>query len=145
MNVWKLFLLFEIILCLVVLTFVFIGWWRKVRRVSKAHSPEHRLKIPNLWTAIERGGHGCFSQMMRMEDGNFILLSVELDTTRVLVGPRFDSVESFTEVVSLPASHSHKSRSQEKAAILSELRKQIGFPRSVTELRDKSKAFSSPE
>ena len=96
MNVWKLLLLFEMVLVSVVLIFVFVGWRRKQRMVSKAHSPEHRLKMPNVWTAIQHVKHGGSTQMMRMKDGNFILLSAGVDTTKVLVSPQLDPIESFT-------------------------------------------------
>jgi len=80
MNVWELLLTFEIVLVSVVLLFVFVGWRKKARIVSKAHSPEHRLKIPNVWTEIQHVKHGGSTQMMRMTDGHFILLSVGVDT-----------------------------------------------------------------
>ena len=144
MSVWELFLAFEIVLVLVVLSLVFVGWRRKAKKVKQAHSPEHRLKIPNLWTDIQHGRHGGSTQMMRMKDGNFILLSAGLDTTKVLVSPQLDATESFTELVSFPVSQSHKDRRQQQAAILDELRKQIGFPQSITELRQLSQALSPP-
>jgi hypothetical protein len=143
MNVWELFLTFEIALVSVVLIFVFVGWRRKARRVSKAHSSEHRLKIPNLWTEIQHVKHGTSTHMMRMKDGNFILLSVGFDTTKVLVGAQPDAIESFTELASFPVSHSHKSRRQQQEAILNDLRNQIGFPESLSQLREKLESSST--
>jgi hypothetical protein len=142
MNVWQLFLTFEIVLILVVLLFVFVGWCRIKGRVSKAHSPEHRLKIPNLWTETQHHQHGGSTQMMRMKDGNFILLEVGPDTAKVLVGAQLDSMDSFTELASFPVSPSHISRRQQQAGILADLRKQIGSPESVNELRHKSQELS---
>ena len=145
MNVWKLLLLFEMVLACVVLIFVFVAWRRKQRMVAKAHSPEHRLKIPNVWAEIQHVKHGGSTQMMRMKDGNFILLSAGLDTVKVLVSPQLDSIESFTEVASFHVSQSREGRRQQQAAILNDLRKQIGFPQSLSELRHKSQALSPLE
>ena len=144
MNVWELFLTFEIVLVSVVLLFVFVGWRKKARIVSKAHSPEHRLKIPNVWTEIQQVKHGGSTQMMRMTDGHFILLSVGVDTTKVLVSPQMAPTESFTEVTWFPTGQSQKSRRQQQASILNVLRKQIGYPQSVSELRDKLQSFLPP-
>jgi hypothetical protein len=144
MNVWSLLLIFEMVLVSVVLIFVFVSWRRKQRMVSKAHSPEHRLKIPNVWTEIQHVKHGGSTQMMRMKDGNFILLSAGVDITKVLVSPQFDPVESCTEAASFPVNQFHGSRRQQQAAILNDLRKQIGFPQSVRELRDKLQGFLPP-
>jgi hypothetical protein len=82
--------------------------------------------------------------MMRMKDGNFILLSAGIDTTKVLVSPQLDPIESFAEVASFPVHQSHGGRRQQQAAILNDLRKQIGFPQSVSELRDKLQGFLPP-
>ena len=73
--------------------------------------------------------------MMRMEDGNIILLSVGLDTTKVFVTPRLDSIASFTELASFPFSRLHKDRRAKEDAILYELRKAIGWPKSTDDLR----------
>ena len=112
--------------------------------VSKAHSPEHRLKISNVWTEIQHIKHGGSTQMMRMKDGNFILLSAGVDTTKVLVSPQLDPIESFTEVASFPVQQSHGGGRQQQTAILNDLRKRIGFPQSVSELRDKLQGFLPP-
>ena len=144
MSVWELLLVFEIILVSVVCAFVFVGWRRKARRVAQAHSPEHRLKIPNLWTEIERVEHGGSAQMMRMKDGNFIMLSVGVDSMKVLVSPQLDFKAAFTELASFSVRPSDKSRRQQQTAILDDLRRQIGFPESMSELRRKSEAFSPP-
>jgi hypothetical protein len=135
-NVWQLFLIFEIVLGSVVLAFVFVGWLRKRRMVSKAHSPEHRLKIPNVWTEFRHAKQGGSTYMMRMNDGNFVMLSVGHDATKVLVGPRLDSLESFTELASFSMDQSHKHCRGEEV-ILNQLRAAIGSPQSIDELRHK--------
>jgi hypothetical protein len=144
MNVWELLLIFEIVLVAVVCTFVFVGWRRKARKVSQAHSPEHRLKIPNAWTETRHVKHGGSAEMMRMKDGNFIMLSVDLGTAKVLVGSQLDAIESFTELFSFPVNQSQKSRRQQRTAILNDLKQQLGFPASVSELRDKLQGFCPP-
>ncbi len=144
MSVWQLFLTFEIALCLVVIAFVLVAWRRKARKVAQAHSPEHRLKIPNVWTEIHDVKHGGCAEMMRMKDGTFILLDVGPDTAKVLVGSGLDALETFTELASFPAGRAHKGRRQQQRAILDELKQQIGFPQSLDELRQKSQGLSQP-
>ena len=144
MSVWLLFLTFEIALCLVVIAFVFVARLRKARKVAQAHSPEHRLKIHNVWTETPHVKHGNSAEMMRMKDGNFIMLNVDVDTAKVLVGSGLDAMESFTELVSFPFNAAHKSSRQQQRAILDELRRQIGFPQAIDELRQKSQALSPP-
>ena len=126
MSVWQLFLTFEIALCLVVIAFVFVAWRRKRRKVAQAHSPEHRLKIPNVWTEIRDMKHGGSAELMRMKDGNFIMLNVHLDTAKVLVGSGLDAMESFTELASFPVNLAHKGRREQQRAILSSSRLAAG-------------------
>ena len=144
MSVWQLFLIFEMALCLVVIAFLFVAWRRKARKMAQAHSPEHRLRIPNVWTEIPDVKHGSSAEMMRMKDGNFIMLDVDVDAAKVLVGSGPGAMESFTELVSFPVSLAHERRRQKQRAILDELRRQIGFPQSIEELRQKSQALSPP-
>ena len=144
MSVWQLFLTFEIALCLVVIAFALVAWRRKARRVAQAHSTEHRLRIPNVWTEIHDGKQGGCAEMMRMKDGNFIMLNVGADTARVLVGSGPDARETFTELASFPVGSAHKGRRQQQRAILDELKQQIGFPQSLDELRQKSQALAQP-
>ena len=144
MNIWNLLLLFEMALCAVVMAVVFLAWRKKARRVAKAHSPEHRLKIPNVWAEIPHLKRGSSIHMMRMKDGSFVMLSVGPDTAKVSVGPQFDSTESFTELASFILGQSEKRRGQQQATVLDDLKTKIGFPQSVSELREKIKSLSSP-
>ena len=141
MSVWKLLLLFELGLVSVVLVFVFVAWRRKQQKVAKAHSPEHRLKIPNVWTETQRLKKGSSIQMMRMKDGTFMLLSVGPDAAKVLVSPQWHSLEAFTELASFPMGKSPRSHRQQ-TGILNDLRNQIGFPHSEGELRNKLQGVS---
>ena len=75
--------------------------------------------------------------MMRMEDGNFILMSVGADTAKVFVSPRLDSIESFIELASFPLGHFHEDRREQEKLILNQLRAAIGWPKSITGLRHK--------
>ncbi len=114
---------------------VFVALWSWVRTLSHANSPEFRLSMPNLWTEIQHVKGGGSSQMMKIDDGNIILMSVGLDTTKVFVTPRLDSLESFTEIASFPIRRSRRNFHSEGEAILNELRKAIGWPKTVEELR----------
>jgi hypothetical protein len=84
------------------------------------------------------------SRNYAMKDGNFIMLSVDSDTVKVLVGSQLEAIESFTELLSFPVNQSQKSRRQQRTAILNDLKQQLGFPASVSELRDKLQGFLPP-
>jgi hypothetical protein len=144
MSIWNLLLILEMALCAVVMGFLFLAWRRKARGLAKAHSPEHRLKIPNVWTEMPHLKRGTCTQMMRMKDGNFIMLSVGPDFARVSVGPQFDSIESFAELASFPLGVSESRRRQHQAIVLADLKTKIGFPQSVSELRQKAQALCPP-
>ncbi len=144
MSIWNLLLVFEMALCAVVMGFLFLAWRRKARGLAKAHSPEHRLKIPNVWTEMPHLKDGTCIQMMRLKDGNFIMLSIGPDSARVSVGPQFDSIESFTEVLSFALGRSETTGRPRRATIMDSLKLQIGFPQSVTELRQKAQALCPP-
>jgi hypothetical protein len=138
MNVWQLLLVFEMVLCGVVVIFLILSWSRKSRAVSKAHSPEHRLKIPNLWTDIKHAPAGSSSRVMRMKDGNYILLRLGGDTVKVLAGPHANLAEEMSELASFDVAQSDGIRRRQQAQILDDLARQIGFPKSVDELRQRS-------
>jgi hypothetical protein len=109
-----------------------------------------RRKLFRRWVLIGQSrvylnANRLLPKMMRMKDGNFIMLSADADTTRVLVSPEVDAKETFTELASFPVRPGDKSRREQQAAILNDLRQQIGFPESVSELRQRSQAFSPPE
>ncbi len=145
MNVWHLLLVFEMALCAVVVIFLFASWFRKSRAVSKAHSREHRLKIPNVWTDVQHVHHGSSSQMMRLKDGNYVMVSVGAHSSKILVGSQPGPEERMTELMSAPVTRSGQSRRQFQAEVLDELRKQIGLPESAEELRRIARDFQHPE
>ncbi len=145
MNVWHLLLVFEMALCAVVVIFLFASWYRKSRAVSKAHSREHRLKIPNVWTEIQHVHHGSSSQVMRLKDGNFVLVTVGAHSSKTLMGSQPGPPEKMTELMFFPAIRSGKTRRQFQAEVLDELRKQIGLPESAEELRRITRGLQRPE
>jgi hypothetical protein len=117
--------------------------WRLSRPISRAAapSPGDRLAQSNFWTEVTHVQDGGASQVMRMDDGNFILLSVGTATVEVFVAPRLDSFEAFRKVVTLPIPNaggrsaiSRRQRRQQDEELLERLRKAIGWPRSVDEL-----------
>ncbi len=144
MSIGNLLLVFEMALCAVVMGFLFLAWRRRARSLAKAHSPEHRLKIPNVWTEMPPLKRGSSTEMMRMKDGNLIMLSVGPDSVRVCVGPRLDSIESFTELVSFALGGPAPNGRRGWATVMHDLKTKVGFPQSVTELREKAKSLSPP-
>ncbi len=80
-----------------------------------------------------------------MKDGNFIVLSVSDDTAKVLVAVPSGPMDELTELVTFPVGSSKRGRRQEQAGILDSLRKQIGLPESVSELRRTAQGLKPPE
>ncbi len=145
MNVWHLLLVFEMALCAVVVVFLFFSWYRKSRAVAKAHSREHRLKIPNVWTDIQHVHHNSSSQTMRLKDGNFVMVTVGAHSSKILVGSQPGPPEKMAELMSFPVSRSGKGRRQYQAEILDELKKKVGLPDSAEELRLTARGLQPPE
>jgi hypothetical protein len=109
----------------------------RARAIARARSPRDLLRMASVWTPIQQVKNAGSTQTMRMDDGNFIMLSVGYDTTRIFFTPRFDSVESFVEVASFPIGDISKNRREAEEAILNRLRARIGWPKSTAELRAK--------
>ena len=94
-----------------------------------------RLKIPNIWSEINHVENFGETQMMRMEDGNIIFLSVGLDTTKVFVAANLESLSSFIELASFPITPTSQDRRKSGDAILNQLRKAIAWPKTIDELK----------
>jgi hypothetical protein len=115
-----------------------MGFWASlfgnVNSLARANSPEFRLQMANLWTEIQRVKDGGATQMMKMEDGNIILLSVGAATTKIFVAPNLDSIGSFTEIGCFPLRSLNVFPHVAEDA-LNKLRPAIGWPKSIDELR----------
>jgi hypothetical protein len=105
---------------------------------------EFYLKNPNFWTESEHPKNGGAIQIMKMEDGQFIVLSVGLATAKVFVRSKLDFTMSPVEVASFPIARfldrmeiSREKRRDEDELILNQLRKVIEWPKSIDELRQK--------
>jgi hypothetical protein len=88
-----------------------------------------------MWTEVAHEKYGGAWQMMRMEDGNFIFLSVGLTTAKVFVKPTLDSPASHNELASFPIIGLQEDRRAQSEVILKQLRTAIGWPKSINELR----------
>jgi TPR repeat protein len=117
---------------------------RYLRLIMYRRSKEFRLENPNIWTDIEHIEKGGAIEMMRMEDGQFILLSIGTATAKVFVRSKLDHTVSPIELASLPIPEflnrmdiSREKRRDEDESILNQLRKVIGWPKSIDELKQK--------
>ncbi len=91
--------------------------------------------MTNLWTEIQQAKDAGSFQMMRMQDGNIIFLSVGASTAKVFVTPRLDTPASFVECGSFPIQKRTASTREQETITLNELRAAIGWPSSASELR----------
>ena len=117
---------------------------RYLRLITFRQSKEFRLENPNFWTDPEHPENGGAIEMMRMEDGQFIILSVGMDTAKVFVRPKLDPTVSRIELASFQIPGflnrmdiSREKRRNEDELILNQLRKVIGWPKSIDELKHK--------
>jgi hypothetical protein len=115
---------------------------RDLRVITRAPSREFCLENPNFWTDIEHVENGGAIQLMRMEDGQFILLSIGTATAKVFVRSKLDPAVSPIELASLPIPEflnrmeiPREKRRGEDDLILNQLRKVIGWPKSIDELK----------
>jgi hypothetical protein len=119
--------------------------WRNFGLVRHAQSPEFRLSMPNLWTEIQQVKDAGLIQMMRMEDGKIIFLSIGLDTAKVFLAESLDSPSSFKELASFPlnAAAIRQNRRATGEAMLNQLRTAIGWPKSYSELKQSVERISA--
>ena len=107
-------------------------------RYALANSPVRsralRFEIPNIWSAIQHVENGGSSQMVRIEDGSVIFLSIGFDTAKIFVARNLDSRASFTEPalfrMDTSAEASAESRRSYAQATLDRLTDAIGCPKS---------------
>jgi hypothetical protein len=123
---------------------VVVMLWRMTRAVARAQSPspQDRLAQPGFWTEVEHIPDAGATQVMRMEDDNFIMLSAGTTTLKVYVTPRLDELEAFRELATFSLENvvqrvglSRQQRAQDDEQHLERLRKTIGWPKTVDELR----------
>ncbi len=117
---------------------------RYLRLITFRQSKEFRLGNPNFWTDSEHPKNGGAIQIMKMEDGQFILLSVGLATAKVFVRSKLDPKVNPIELASFPIPTfldrmdlSREKRRDEDELILNQLRKIVGWPKSIDELKQK--------
>ena len=119
-----------------VITFCFspavIVAWRYSAVVAK--SPASRLEHPNVWTMVGPSMFGGANQMVRLEDGHLVYVSVGRSTAKVYVKKSLGSLAS-EKVASFRIRHLRQGGLPNAEAILGELRTAIGSPQSVADLR----------
>ena len=112
--------------------------------IAFRQSKEFRLENPNFWTDSEHPENGGAIQIMKMEDSQFVVLSIGIATAKVFVRSNLDISVSPIEVASFPIARfsdrmeiSREKRRIEDELMLAQLRKVIGWPKSCDELKRK--------
>jgi hypothetical protein len=136
------------VVCLII--GLFVTWvsrvaivlWRHARLLSYIESPAFALQHGGIWTEIQHVQGGGAKQVMRMEDGNFVLLSVGITTVIVFVTPKLGDQTHMIDLASFQAKDplertqlAREDRRPEDERMLNHLRTAIGFPKSSEELR----------
>jgi hypothetical protein len=142
-NHWWFWLIVGIaVLAVIWLSRLSIILLRYLRLIAFRQSKEFRLENPNFWTDSEHPENGGAIQMMKMEDGQFIVLSIGVATAKIFVRSKLDFTVSPIEVASYPIARfldrmeiSREKRRVEDKLMLTQLRKVIGWPKSCDELK----------
>ncbi len=107
---------------------------------ARMNSPQYRLSQPHFWTDAAHAPDAGASQMMRLPDGNFLVVSMAIDTAMVFVAPDLTAPNTWSHVGTLQLTSGPRrlmSRSQRRAAdevLLERLRKAIGWPKNANEV-----------
>jgi len=117
--------------------------FRYSRNLASVNTDSFRLASPNFWTETQHVKDGGAREMMLMEDGNFVMLSVGITTLKIFVTPTLSSADAFVEIAGFGLQNAsdrpsmpREARRDQDEELLTNLRKTIGFPKSVAELRD---------
>jgi hypothetical protein len=116
--------------------------WRTMRVLSSINSPAFRLSQPNCWTEVQHIAEAGAVERMWMEDGNYISLSVAVTTVIVCVSPCLEDPTAISVVASFEiqypierAQMTRQCRRSDDEKLLERLRRAIGFPKTVADLR----------
>jgi hypothetical protein len=116
-----------------------VGAVRLASAKSRVNSTEYRLSQSHFWTDVTHVDDGGASQLMRLPDGNFLILSMGLNTAKVFVASELATPTTWVEVTSLQLNWEARrmlSRAQRRAvdeALLERLRKAIAWPSNANE------------
>jgi hypothetical protein len=115
--------------------------FRAARVIAHASSDDPRLSEPNMWTEAHYTKDGATLQIMRLKDGNFVLISVGATSVKVFVTPDRSDVARYRVVKDLPLLNaterirwSPQRRHAEDLSILERVRRAISWPVSADEL-----------
>lgn len=132
-----------IALVAVALSPVLIVMYRYAGILSSVNSPSFRLSTYNMWTEVTHVEDAGATQIMRMEDENFILLSVGITTAKIFTCVALDDPTGFIELATIPLDNpdtrldaSRQDRQKEDEQFLFRIRTEIGWPKWVSELRE---------
>jgi hypothetical protein len=114
---------------------------RYTRAIANASTDDFRLGKPNMWTEAHHTSDGGSFQLMRLNDGNFVLISVGVTTVKVLVTPDRTDVARYRELKDFPllkglerAQWPPQKRHSEDLLVLHRVRQVIAWPTSADEL-----------
>lgn len=117
------------------------GLFHWARAIAHSYSDEFRLGQANLWTEVHHTKDKGSYQTMRLKDGNFVFVSVGLNTIKVFVAPKLTKPADLIEIkeFNLPNGLERlrwldKTRHAEDLLLLDRVRRAIAWPNSSDEL-----------
>ena len=131
--------------------FVILRAARRFRRaIAHTSTDDFRLSNANMWTEPHHAQDGGSLQLMRLKDGQFVLVSVGVSTAKVFVTPDRSDITQYRELQEFPlhsalerVSQSSQQRRAEDLLFLERVRRAISWPESVSDLASSLQSIDS--
>ena len=115
--------------------------FRSARAIAYTKTDDFRLSNANMWTEPHHNPDGGSLQLMRLKDGHFVMISVGVSSVKIFTTPDRADIAQYREIQEFPV-HSvldrmaqrPDRRRSEAEQFLDHVRREIGWPESVTEL-----------
>jgi hypothetical protein len=127
-----------------------VAFFRATRSIAYTSTDEFRLRNTNMWTEAHHTKDGGSHQMMRLNDGVFVFVSIGVTTAKVFVTPDITDASRYKEMkeFTLPngllrLDWSQEKRHAEDLKILERVRRTIAWPNSADELAHSLVAMDS--
>jgi len=124
--------------------------FRSVRAIAYTSSDDFRLRNANMWTEPRLAADGGSYQLMRLEDGNFVLISVGVTTLKVFVTPDQSDMTHYRELKEFALhnaadrfARSAQQRHAEDLLFLERVRRAIAWPSSIGDLTSALQAIDN--
>jgi hypothetical protein len=123
---------------------------RSARAIAYTSTDDFRLSNVNMWTEPRHPQDGGSLQLMRLKDGQFVLISVGVSTVKIFATPDRSDITQYRELHEFPlhsalerVSQSSWQRRTDDLLFLERVRRAIGWPASVGDLVSSLQSINS--